>query len=365
MSSKKDYYEILGVGRDASKADIKKAYRKLALKYHPDKNKEKGAEDRFKEISEAYGVLYDDEKRSRYDQFGHAGIDGQYSQEDIFRGVDFGEIFRGMGFGGGLDDLFSQFFGGGPRRGRSRGPARGSDLRFDIEISLDEAFEGFSKEISVPRQEVCPVCSGSGAKKGSSPESCSQCGGSGQVRMTRQTPFGMFTQVGECPKCHGQGKIIKDPCPECRGRGVVRKTRKISISIPKGVEDGMQLRLAGEGEQMGSGGVSGDLYVVVHVRSHKSFQRRGADLYRLLEISFPRAVLGGSVDIETMKGHADLKIPAGVETGNILKMKGMGMPKLRGSGFGDLFVEIKIKTPKRLSRKAKKLVQDLEEEINS
>jgi molecular chaperone DnaJ len=361
---KKDYYEILGIDRNASKEEIKKAYRKLALKYHPDKNPDKDAEERFKEISEAYAVLYDDEKRKMYDMYGHAGIDQRYSYEDIFRGVDFGDIFRGMGFdfGFGFDDIFEHFFG--HRMGFERGTRRGRDLRCDIEIELEDAYRGVEKEINVPRTEVCGVCNGSGAEPGTNPTSCPSCNGSGQIRVSRRTAFGLFTQVSTCSRCNGEGTIIETPCLSCRGRGTVQKTRKIEIRIPRGVDDGAQLRLAGQGEQLTPDGVSGDLYVVVHVREHPVFKRKNADLYRKLEISFPQAALGSKIDVETLDGVEKLRIPEGTENGEVFKLSSKGMPRLRGYGYGDLYLEVQVKTPKRLSRRAKKLIQELEKELD-
>lgn len=364
--TKRDYYEILGVEKNASKADIKKAYRKLALKYHPDKNPNKDAEEKFKEISEAYAVLYDDEKRGLYDQYGHSGIDQRYSYEDIFRGADFSDIFRGMGFdfdfGFGFDDIFERFFGhrmGFDRRSTRR---RGADLRYDIEISLENAFNGFETTIRVPRSETCDNCNGSGAKPGTSPKKCQQCGGTGQMRSSRRTAFGMFTQVTTCSKCHGQGTYIQNPCSECRGSGIVQKTRNIELKIPKGVDDGSQLRLAGEGEA-GSGG-TGDLYIVIHVKKHPKFNRRGHDLHMIKDILFPEASIGTKLEIEAINGQIEkLKIPEGTQNGDIFRIRGRGMPGLRGRAQGDLFVEIHIKTPKKLTRKARKLLEELNDEL--
>jgi molecular chaperone DnaJ len=364
--TKKDYYEILGVSKSASKAEIKKAYRKLALKYHPDKNKAKDAEEKFKEISEAYAVLYDDDKRRLYDQYGHAGIDQQFSQEDIFRNADFGDIFRGMGIDfdlGGFEDIFERFFGRRTdfgRRGQQR--RRGADLRYDIEISLEDAYKGVETTIRVPRSETCSVCKGTGAKPGTSKKTCTQCNGTGQVQHSRRTAFGMFTQVSACPRCKGQGSIIEEKCESCRGTGIVQRTREIDLTIPKGVDDGSQLRLAGEGEAA-SGGV-GDLYIVIHIKTHPKFLRRGLDLRMLKEISFPQAALGSKIDIKTIDGDVQrLKIPEGTQNNDILRIKGKGMPGLQGRGKGDLFVEIKVKTPTKLNRKAKKLLEELDDEI--
>ncbi|DAC72389.1 MAG TPA: molecular chaperone DnaJ [Thermoplasmata archaeon] len=358
---KKDYYEILGLERSASKDDIKKAYRKLALKYHPDKNKEKGAEEKFKEISEAYGVLYDDEKRKMYDQHGHAGIDQKYTSEDIFRGADFGDIFRGTGFD--FNDIFEQFFG--RRNGFTQRPhaQKGADIRYDIEINLEDAYRGMNTELEVPRTELCDTCRGSGARPGSSPKRCPTCSGAGQLQTTRRTAFGMFSQISECPKCHGQGTVIEDPCPSCRGRGTLQKTRKIELHIPKGIDDGSHLRLAGEGEHPKGVTQAGDLYVVVHMKGHSAFERRGADLYRKLTISFPQASLGATVTVGTLQGTEKLKIPEGTQNGTLFKLKGSGMPKIQGLGSGDLFVLIQVNTPKKLTKRARLLLDELDREL--
>ncbi len=368
MSTKQDYYEILGVSKDADKKEIKRVYRKLALKYHPDKNKEKGAEEKFKEISEAYAVLYDDEKRQMYDQYGHAGIDQQYSSEDIFRGADFSDIFRGMGFdfgtGGGFEDIFSNIFGHGGGYGRqSYRRSRGASLRYAVEISLEDAYFGKSVEIRFPRTEICDNCKGSGAKPGTSPKKCPQCNGTGQMKISRRTAFGMFTQVTTCNKCGGQGMVISNPCPKCRGSGKVQKTRTIEIKIPKGVDDGSQIKLAGEGET-GPGG-TGDLYVVIHVKRHPRFKRRGKDIYMMKEIYFSEASLGAKTEVKTIDSNYEkLRIPEGTQNGEIIRIKGKGMPGLNGrGGYGDLFVEIRLKTPKRLSRKARRLLEEFNEEV--
>ena len=365
--AKGDYYEILGINKNASKSEIKKAYRKLALKYHPDKNPDKDAEEKFKEISEAYAVLYDDEKRRLYDQYGHAGIDQRYSYEDIFRGADFSDIFGGMGFDFdfrfGFDDIFERFFG--HRMSFDRGPPRrrrGADLRYDIEVTLEDAYSGLETTIHVPRSETCDVCNGSGAKPGTSPKSCPQCDGTGQIRSSRRTAFGMFTQITTCSKCHGQGTVIEERCPECNGKGILQKTRSIELKIPRGVDDGSQLRLAGEGEA-GSGG-SGDLYVVVHVKKHPKFNRKGRDLHMVKDITFPEAVIGTKIDVETLNGEVEkLRIPEGTQNSDIFKIRGRGMPGLHGRGQGDLYVEIHVKTPKKLTRKARKLLEELNDEL--
>ena len=367
--TKRDYYEILGVNKNASKADIKKAYRKLALKYHPDKNPDKGAEEKFKEISEAYAVLYDDEKRNMYDQYGHTGIDQRYSYEDIFRGADFSDIFSGMGFdfdfGFNFNDIFERFFG--HRMGYEREPSRrrrGMDLRLSIEISLEDAYNGFETEIDVPRTERCDTCNGSGAKPGTSPKKCPQCNGTGQLKQSRRTAFGMFTQISTCPKCRGQGTTIEEYCPKCRGRGTLQKTRSIELKIPRGVDDGSQLRLGGEGEVGANGGSSGDLYVIVNIKKHPKYNRRGMNLHMIEDISFPEATLGTKIEFKTLDGGVEkLRIPEGTQNGDIFKINKKGMPSLHGRGYGDLYLEVHVTTPKKLSRKAKKLLEDLNKEL--
>lgn len=365
--TKRDYYETLGVSNDASKAEIKKAYRKLALKYHPDKNKDAGSEEKFKEISEAYAVLYDDEKRKLYDTYGHAGINQQFSREDIFRGADFSDIFRGMGidFGfGGFDDIFERFFGhrGGYDR-RSQRRMRGADLRYDIAITLEDAYQGVTTEIQVPRTESCDACGGSGARQGTSPKPCSHCGGSGQLNVSRRTSFGVFTQITTCTRCQGKGTIIDTPCSTCRGTGTVQRTRSINLKIPAGVDDTSQMRLAGEGEAGDAG--SGDLYVVIHVKDHPTFKRRGTDLYLTQTISFPDAALGTKIHVDTLDGGSGtLRIPPGTQQGDTFRIKGKGMPLLRGRGYGDLYVQTKIHTPTSLNRKAKQLLEELQKELH-
>jgi len=360
---KRDYYEILGVDRNASKDEIKKAYRRLALKYHPDKNKDKGAEEKFKEISEAYAVLHDDEKRTMYDRYGHAGIDQRYSAEDIFRGADFSDIFRGMGFDFGFDDIFERFFGHRVGFDRKSHMRRGRDLRYDMEISLEDAYNGLETEMRVPRNETCETCKGSGARPGTSPKKCSQCGGTGQIRHSQRTAFGMFTQVATCSRCRGQGTVIEEYCHECDGKGTIQRTRNIELKIPRGVEEGSQLRLPGEGEAGDAGYDNGDLYVVVHIKKHPKFDRRESDLYYVKEISFPEAALGTKVDIETFDGFEKLRIPEGTQNGDIFKIRGRGMPNLRGRGYGDLYVKIQVKTPKKLSKRAQSLLKELGREL--
>jgi len=350
MATKRDYYEILGVSKDTSADDIKKSYRKLALKYHPDRNKDAGAEEKFKEISEAYAVLSDSEKRSQYDRFGHAGIDGQYSAEDIFRGADFG------GFG----DIFEMFFGGGGNRRGPRGPRRGTDLQYELYVTFEEAAFGIRKDIEIPRTENCSACSGVGAKKGTSPKRCPTCGGTGQVRTTHAT-FGMqFVSTTACGTCHGRGQIIEFPCPECGGSGRVKKRRKLTVNVPAGADSGLGLRLSGEGEAGEPGGPSGDLYVVIHVMEHRHFKRVDYDVISELSISFPQAALGADVMVETLHGQVKMTIPAGTQTHSVFRLKGKGIQHLRGHGKGDQLVRVVIKTPAKLNKEQRGLLEQFE-----
>ncbi len=361
MAGKRDYYEVLGVTRDANKDQIKDAYRKLALQYHPDRNKEAGAEERFKEISEAYAVLSDDQKRQQYDTMGRADFSQQYTQEDIFRNVDFESVFRDFGFGFNIGDLFSTLFGGG-RYGYGERQGRGSDLGFELEVTLEEAFRGVDKEIQVPRTEVCEVCGGSGAKPGTSQKTCPRCNGTGQLRIVRSAGFAQFVQVGVCPNCRGRGTIVEVPCTECRGSGVVRRTRRITVRIPAGVEEGSQLRLRGEGEASKEGGSKGDLFIMVHVLPHRLFRREGDDLYYDLELGYPQAALGTEATVPTMEGDVSMTIPPGSQPGQVLRLKGKGMPRLNGYGRGNLLVRLRIVVPTQLTRREKEILQELAKE---
>lgn len=358
----KDYYEVLGVDQDASQREIKKAYRKLALKYHPDKSDDPDAEEKFKEISEAYAVLSDEEKRQRYDRYGHAGIDQEYSYEDIFRGADFSDIFRDLGINLGFGDLFQQFFGGfGSQRQR---PRQGRDILYKLDISLEDAYFGNQQEITLNRRENCPTCDGSGAAPGSDVITCSKCNGSGQVQQSSRTAFGHFTQITVCPKCNGEGTIVENPCQRCDGDGTIRRRRTITVHIPPGVQNGMRLRLAGEGEAGEKGAPSGDMYVEVHVRPHDDFQRRGDNLLTTKRISFPQAALGSQVEVTTMNGSALLEVPAGTQNGDTFTLKKKGMPRLRGSSHGNLIVRVEVAVPTRLSSKEKELIEALADEMN-
>jgi len=367
MAEKRDYYEVLGVSKNASKDEIKDAYRKLAMQYHPDRNKAPDAEEKFKEISEAYAVLSDDEKRQQYDLLGHAGFDQRYTAEDIFRGADFESIFRDIGFGFG--DLFRTFFGGGFGVGGFRERInRGQDLVYDLEITLEEAAKGTEKEIEVPRTEKCEVCGGScggsGASPGTSPRTCPKCNGAGKVQHMRKSSFAMYVQVTPCSTCRGKGKIIDSPCNNCHGTGLVKKRRKISVKIPVGIDEGYQLRLRGEGEMAPNGGEAGDLYVLVHIAQHELFMREGDDLWHVLIIGYPQAALGTEVSVPTLDGSTTVKIRPGTQAGETIRLKGKGMPRFRGYGKGDLLVRVGISVPEKLTSKQRELLEQLAEEFN-
>jgi molecular chaperone DnaJ len=361
--TKRDYYEILGIKKDASKDELKKAYRKLALKYHPDKNKSPEAEEKFKEISEAYGVLSDESKRAQYDRFGHAGIDSRYSQEDIFRNINFDDIFGDLGFGGGFGGVFDLFFGGmGGGGGRKkRGPIRGSDLQYRLNITLEQAAKGFEANFSVKREETCPECQGSKAKPGTHSKKCSTCGGSGQAKRSRSTPFGAFTTVTTCPNCRGEGQVIDVPCQKCRGSGTHPKSEKITLKIPAGVETGTHLRVSGKGDAGEKNAPPGDLYVLINVNPHPVFERHDGDIFMELPISFPQASLGDEVEVPTLNGKVKLKIPPGTQPGTLFRMRGKGIKALHGRGIGDQHVKVRIKVPEKLSQEEKILIQRLGE----
>jgi molecular chaperone DnaJ len=347
LSSKRDYYEVLGVQRGATEQELKQAYRRLALKYHPDKNpNDKEAEERFKEIAEAYQVLSSPELRARYDRFGHAGVGAG-------AGAGFGQGFPGF------EDILSDLFGFGDifgaRSGRRGGPRRGADLRYDIEITLQEAAAGFKTKIRVPRLETCELCRGTGAAEGSSPVRCSTCSGAGQVRYQQ----GFFSVSRTCATCRGAGKIIRDACRQCRGEGRLEQEKTLEIKIPAGVDNGSRLRITGEGEAGEVGAPHGDLYVVVHVKEHEVFERRDANLYCSAPISFAQAALGADISVPTLDGEELLHVPEGTQTGRVFRMKGKGMPVLGGRGRGDQYVTVSVVTPTHLSREQRRLLEEL------
>jgi len=344
--AKRDYYEVLGVSRNASVDEIKKAYRKLARQYHPDANPDNPeAEARFKEISEAYVILCDPEKRASYDRFGHAGVNGQ----------DFGG-FGGFGDMGGLGDIFEMFFGGGARR--RTGPERGPDIRTDMEIALKEAAFGLERDIKVPRTETCSTCGGTGAAAGARSGKCTACDGAGQMQFAQSTPFGRIVQSRICDRCRGTGRVIEKPCPTCHGAGQVRKSRSIKVKVPPGVDSGARLRVAGEGEAGLRGGPPGDLYVYIHVKAHRIFKREGDDLICDVPISFAQAALGDVLEVPTLEGTASLRIPEGTQTGTVFRLKGKGIPHVSGYGRGDQHVRVKVVTPDKLTEKQKELLKE-------
>lgn len=353
--SKRDYYEVLGVSKSASKDEIKKAYRKLSKKYHPDINKEPDAADKFKEIAEAYEVLSDDQKKAHYDQFGHADPNQGFGGFGG-GGADFG------GFGG-FEDIFNTFFGGGggSRRRDPNAPRQGADLQYTMTISFEEAAFGKETDIDIPREETCETCHGSGAKPGTKPETCKHCQGSGQVSVEQNTPFGRIVNRRTCHHCNGTGKEIKQKCSTCGGSGKVKKRKKIHVKIPAGIDDGQQLRMAGQGEAGINGGPSGDLYVVFHVRRHEFFERDGDDIYCEMPITFVQAALGDEVEVPTLHGKVKLKIPAGTQTGTKFRLRGKGVPNVRGYGVGDQHIQVRILTPTKLSDKQKQHLREFAE----
>ncbi len=346
--AKQDYYEILGVARNASEAELKKAFRRAAHKYHPDRNPDDPqAEGKFKEAKEAYEVLADAQKRAAYDQFGHAGVDPS--------SAGFGAAGAGASFSDIFGDVFGDIFGGGRAGGRSR-VQRGADLRYTMDLNLEEAVAGTSVNIEVPTRVRCDTCDGSGAKKGTSPITCNTCGGLGQVRMQQ----GFFSLQQTCPHCHGTGKIIKDPCGDCRGSGRKEKRKKLSVKIPAGVDTGDRIRLSGEGEAGEMGGPPGDLYVQINVRQHPIFVRDGNDLYCEVPISFVTATLGGELDVPTLDGRVKLKIPHETQSGRIFRMRGKGVKSVRGAETGDLLCRVEIETPVNLTERQKDILREFD-----
>jgi molecular chaperone DnaJ len=361
MANKRDYYEVLGVPKNAPPEEIKDAYRKLAMQYHPDRNKAPEAEERFKEISEAYAVLSDEDKRKQYDMLGHAGFDQRYTTEDIFRGADFESVFRDLGFGFGIGDLFGTVFGD---RDFGERTSRGRDLAYDLEITLEEAARGTEKEMEVPRIEKCEVCNGTGAAPGTSPRTCPKCKGSGKVQNVSRNGFGMFVRVTSCPTCGGRGNLIDSPCRNCRGMGLAKKVRKITVKVPPGIDEGYELRLRGEGEAPVDGGSSGDLYVLIHITPHPYFRRDEDDLLYNLTIGFPQAALGIEAQVPTLEGSTSIKIHSGTQPGEIFKLRGKGMPRLRGYGKGDLLIRVNIAVPEKLTQQQRSLLEQLAKEFD-
>ncbi|AKP47865.1 MULTISPECIES: molecular chaperone DnaJ [Bacillus] len=351
--SKRDYYEVLGVSKNASKDEIKRAYRKLSKKYHPDINKEPGAEEKFKEVKEAYEVLSDDQKRARYDQFGH---------EDPSQNQGFGGGFSGFDGFGGFEDIFNTFFGGGGSRRRNpNAPRAGADLQYSMSISFEEAVFGKETDIQIPKEETCDTCGGSGAKPGTKPETCPHCHGTGQISTEQNTPFGRIVNRRVCTHCDGTGQIIREKCSTCGGTGKVRKRRRIHIKIPAGIDDGQQLRVAGQGEPGVNGGPPGDLYIVFHVKPHEFFERDGDDIYCEMPLTFAQAALGDEIEVPTLHGKVKLKIPAGTQTGTKFRLRGKGAPNVHGYGVGDQHIIVKVVTPTKLTEKQKQLLREFAE----
>jgi molecular chaperone DnaJ len=351
MAAKKDYYEVLGVARGASEEEIKKAFRKLAFQYHPDRNKEKGAEARFKEINEAYEVLSDAEKRQVYDRFGHAGVGAGTAD------------FSGFNFGGGASfaDIFEQFFGTATSQTRRATSQRGADIRYDLAITFEEAVFGCQKEIEVPRWENCSACRGTGAQPGTQTQRCPTCQGTGEVRRVQQSIFGQFVNVMVCDRCRGEGKVITTPCATCRGQGRVRNNRRVVVNIPAGVDDGINVRVTGEGEVSARGGTPGNLYVSLTVKPHPFFKRQNNDIIYELPLSFTQAALGAEVRVPTLDGETTIKIPAGTQSGSSFRLKGMGVPVVHSTARGDQHVVVKVVTPRNLTKRQQELLKEFAE----
>ncbi|GIP35854.1 molecular chaperone DnaJ [Paenibacillus sp. J2TS4] len=345
--SKRDYYEVLDVDRNATPEEIKKSFRKMARQYHPDVNKEPDAEEKFKEVKEAYDVLSDSQKRATYDQFGHIDPNQGMGGAGGFGNMDFG------GFG----DIFDMFFGGGGGRRNPNAPQRGSDLQYSMTVEFKEAIFGKETDIEIPRTETCDTCHGSGAKPGTRPETCSGCKGTGQQEVIQNTAFGRIVNRRICSQCNGQGQIIRDKCGDCQGTGKVKKRRKIHVKIPAGVDEGAQLRVSGEGEPGTRGGPPGDLYIVIRVKPHEFFEREGDDIYCEVPLTFTQAALGDEIEIPTLTEKVKLKIPAGTQTDTYFRLKGKGVPKLRGYGQGDQHVKVVVVTPTHLNEEQKELLR--------
>jgi molecular chaperone DnaJ len=346
-TQQRDLYEVLGIDRSAGPEEIKKAFRKLAMQYHPDRNKEPGAEERFKEINQAYEVLSDPEKRAAYDRFGHAGVNGGMGQAG----------FENFNFGG-FGDIFEAFFGGTATRTR-RGPARGADLRVTLQLSFEEAVFGCEKQIEVTRNETCGICNGTGAEPGSRPERCPTCNGAGEVRRVQQSIFGQFVNVATCERCRGEGRIISQPCRECRGSGRTRRQRTLVVRIPAGVDNGSQIRLSAEGDAGAQGGGPGNLYVLLQVRPHEYFKRDEDDILYELGVNIAQATLGAEVRVPTLDGDVMLKIPPGTQNDKVFVLRERGVPHLRGTGRGDQLVRVRVVIPQHLTAEQRKLMQQL------
>jgi molecular chaperone DnaJ len=354
--AQRDYYEVLGVPRNASAEEIRGAFRKLARQYHPDVSQEPNAEERFKEINEAYAVLSEPDKRAAYDRFGHAGVQNAGGVPDFT--VDFADLFEEFfgGFGG---------FGRTASRRARNAPRRGADLQYNVDLTFEESIFGVDREIEITRDEVCETCSGRGAEPGTNPVRCTTCNGTGEVRQVRQTLLGSMVQVSTCPVCNGQGETISTPCHTCSGRRLVRKTRKKVVSIPQGVDNGNQIRLAGEGQPGENGGPNGNLYLIIRVSSHKYFRRRENDILLDLNINIAQATLGAEVEVPTVDGPTKLKIPAGIQPGKVLRIRGKGVPHLRGNSRGDQMVVVNVEVPKSLTGEQRKLMEQLAESLGS
>ncbi|MCA0982698.1 molecular chaperone DnaJ [Halobacillus yeomjeoni] len=346
--SKRDYYEVLGVSKDASKDEIKKAYRKLARKYHPDVSEEENASEKFKEAKEAYETLSDQQKRAQYDQFGHAGPNQG----------GFGGFGGGAEDFGGFGDIFDMFFGGGGRRRDPNAPRKGADLQYTMTLQFEEAIFGKSTDIEIPKEEECDTCDGSGAKPGTTPETCSHCQGSGQINQEQNTPFGRVVNRRVCHHCHGSGKFIKDKCNTCGGDGRVKTRKKIHLDIPAGIDEGQQIRVQGKGEDGVNGGPAGDLFVVIRVQPHEFFKREGDHIFCDIPLTFAQAALGDEIEVPTVRGKVKLKIPAGTQTGKTFRIKEKGVPNVHGRGQGDQHVKTKVITPKNLTERQKELLRE-------
>lgn len=351
MPEKRDYYEVLGTDRNASNDDLKKAFRKLAFQYHPDRNQDPEATEKFKEINEAYEILSDSNKRAAYDRYGHDGLNANFG----------GRGFENFDFG--LGDIFEAFFGGTTNASR-QAPEKGQSLQFNVALTLDEAYSGTEKEITLTRIEYCSTCQGIGAKSGSDPIKCSTCNGTGQVKRTQSSIFGRFTNVTTCPKCRGEGKIITDPCPKCHGTGREKHQRKVAVKIPAGIDSNMQIRVRGEGNAGYRGGPSGDLIVGVQVKDHEYFVRQGNDIHYELPLNFAQAALGADLKVPTLDGEAKLKIPGGTQTDSIFKIKGKGMPVINEKKHGDEFVRVTVMTPESLTKEQRKILEQLSESMS-